>query len=364
MSRTIRHFQSTALWALSILMLFSMILAGCMKEHVCEKEPWRYRKNVADLTQVERLQFVDAVLSLKATPSPYTDSLTYYDQFVAFHQMAVFKSREQGYGVAHHNPTFPPWHRKLLVLYEQALRDVSGYDIMLPYWDWTDPRSTAAVFQNDFMGPGGVQEEGYAVMEGPFRKGVWQLNLFPSDSLQRIRSPHNYLVRGLGDGSANSYPVILPTAWQVEECLTVENYDASPWNMSVPRSESFRNFLEGFNPDEPNNQFLHNIVHDWVAGVFVFEGDTMIGSMEPLDVSPNDPVFFLHHANVDRIYAEWQKRHPNAMYEPQSGAPEGMNVNDEMYPFNLWADQPSMTRHGGVTPGDQLDTKELGYVYK
>ncbi|MGE5347514.1 MAG: tyrosinase family protein, partial [Acidithiobacillales bacterium] len=26
--------------------------------------------------------------------------------------------------------------------------------------------------------------------------------------------------------------------------------------------------------------------------------------------SPTDPLFFLHHANIDRIWSEWQKAHP------------------------------------------------------
>ena len=35
--------------------------------------------------------------------------------------------------------------------------------------------------------------------------------------------------------------------------------------------------------------------------------------------SPNDPVFFLHHCNVDRIWALWQYAHPASAYLPASG---------------------------------------------
>lgn len=33
--------------------------------------------------------FVNAILIIKATPSPYSDTLSYYDTFVRFYQMAV-----------------------------------------------------------------------------------------------------------------------------------------------------------------------------------------------------------------------------------------------------------------------------------
>ena len=29
-------------------------------------------------------------------------------------------------------------------------------------------------------------------------------------------------------------------------------------------------------------------------------------------ISPNDPIFFLHHCQVDRIWARWQQDHPEA----------------------------------------------------
>jgi len=30
--------------------------------------------------------------------------------------------------------------------------------------------------------------------------------------------------------------------------------------------------------------------------------------------SPNDPLFFLHHGNLDRIWAIWQKQSPDRLY--------------------------------------------------
>jgi tyrosinase len=70
--------------------------------------------------------------------------------------------------------------------------------------------------------------------------------------------------------------------------------------------------------------------------------------------SPNDPIFWLHHANVDRIWAQWQKfqlgiggSHPrSADYPPITQSdpwnndpiPLGHRLNDEMWP---WVTNPA-----------------------
>lgn len=37
--------------------------------------------------------------------------------------------------------------------------------------------------------------------------------------------------------------------------------------------------------------------------------------MSMLNVAANDPIFFLHHANVDRIYTQWQLQHASLGYD-------------------------------------------------
>ena len=67
--------------------------------------------------------------------------------------------------------------------------------------------------------------------------------------------------------------------------------------------------------------------------------------------SPNDPVFFLHHCFIDKLWADWQRMHPDEQpYLPLTGAPAGHNLNDSMAPFN-------------VTPQSMLDHHALGYAY-
>ena len=58
---------------------------------------------------------------------------------------------------------------------------------------------------------------------------------------------------------------------------------------------SFTLDLEGGTPSQ-----MHNGVHQWVGGI-----------MNNIEYSPTDPLFWLHHANIDRIWASWQQNHPN-----------------------------------------------------
>jgi tyrosinase len=65
--------------------------------------------------------------------------------------------------------------------------------------------------------------------------------------------------------------------------------------------------------------------------------------------SPNDPIFFLHHANIDRIWWNWQQRWGIANYQ----GPPGRGQTDLM-PYLL----------DDVTPAQVFHIHGLGYTYQ
>src|SRR5262249_2240994 len=129
----------------------------------------------------------------------------------------------------------------------------------------------------------------------------------------------------------------LPTADDVQAAFGASNYDVYPFDVGSPIDQSFRNNLEGFNHPTAEAE-LHNRVHLWIAGSMA------------IDYSPNDPGFWLRHANIDRLWAQWQAANPTDGYDPESGAATGHNLRDPMTPF-------------GVTPESVLDHYALGYRY-
>jgi tyrosinase len=76
----------------------------------------------------------------------------------------------------------------------------------------------------------------------------------------------------------------------------------------------------------------HNAVHGAVGGAMATYG------------SPRDPLFWLHHANVDRIWAQWQSR---------SGKRPPDNRNEKLQPPPLF----------GVRVSDVLKVSDLDYRY-
>ena len=72
----------------------------------------------------------------------------------------------------------------------------------------------------------------------------------------------------------------------------------APWFSSASQTTSLEEFegdyyvFSRFLESEP-----HNRGHGWIGG-------DMANPM----ISPNDPIFWMHHAQIDRIWSEWQKR--------------------------------------------------------
>lgn len=209
------------------------------------------------------------------------------------------------------------WHRELLRRFELDLRDPAignKPDVTIPYWIWNQPfprHLDDNMADDNFMGGAGTP-----VTTGPFRQGQWT----------PLHGP---------DLNRTNASAVAITSAQIGAVLGISYYDAAPWNsMSAASMNGFRNQLEG----------LHDTAHGHVGGQM---GD-------PLK-SPDDPVFWLHHAYVDFLWAEWERLHPDpptAHYLP-TDAPGDPNDDDaQMTPW------PATT-----TPKSVKETVPLGYIY-
>jgi tyrosinase len=281
------------------------------------------RKNQRDLTAAEKRSFVEAVLELKRRGD--------YDGFVRTHVEFYTPDGESGLRSGHMAPTFFPWHRRFLLEFEQALRSLDPR-VTVPYWDWTtDNTPAAALWRDDFLGGTGRRQD-QQVMTGPFAHsaGNWSITGNVTDGA--------FLTRNLGRPGRD--PIELPGTQELEGALRESVYDVAPWD-STP-AKGFRNGLEGWvktGADQPWRN--HNRVHRWVGGA-------MLGA-----ASPNDPVFWLHHAFVDLLWDRWQARHTKAGYQParrlaanDRQAGRVISLDEPMPPWNV---KPSaLLSHAGI----------------
>ncbi|CAH0043243.1 unnamed protein product [Clonostachys rhizophaga] len=277
---------------------------GCSLSNASVRRDWKY------LSSNEKKDYINAVLCLtkqpsKADPAFAPGARTRYDDFVAVHINQTLSIHGTG--------NFLTWHRYFTWAYETALRNECGYKGAQPYWNWFDGSDfkSSPLFDGSDTSMSGdgsyVQHDGAlsglnniyipsgngggCLKDGPF-KGL-QVNLGPvSPGMAGMTAsptgPMGYNPRCLRR-DLSSYPV---NTWFTARNLFNVTLGAASGSIAA-----FQNELQGRFGD----QFLG--MH--AAGHFTMGGDSA-----DLFSSPNDPIFFLHHAMVDRLYWLWQALHP------------------------------------------------------
>ena len=253
------------------------------------------------------------------TPGTGTQPLSTYDLFVLWHHRTMMIATPAGSGrnAAHQGPVFLPWHRLMLMLLERNIARVLGEpDFGLPYWNWAEDgelppaaQPTAPLWDRTPAGLGGDGDADGVVRDGAFGAATaFRVRLW-SDEFGDLFAVRRPLRRRFGRSAVAPR---LPRIPHVRAALAAEPYDAPGWD-SDPATPGFRNTVEGW-PDLPGSRRpnLHNRVHVWVGG-----------DMSPA-TSPNDPVFFLNHCFVDRIWAAWQARPGDRAHRPPDSAPAAL----------------------------------------
>lgn len=249
---------------------------------------------------------------------------------------------------------FLPWHRWFTALYEKGLREECGYEGAQPYWDWTLDVNPAWKFPKSpvFHGvfgfgsngpfipanesdPGEVpgRTGGGCVEDGPFEKMTVRLG--PLDDLS---GNPRCLSRDLSPYFANRYLGIN----QLE--LTLSQSDFGHFTRVDDGGPSF------------DNSGLHGGGHYGVGGTY--------GQMGDLYASPTDPIFFMHHANLDRVWWSWQIRDLEKRLTDISGPIYLMDYNNEKG-GNATLDFPLSVgvNADNVTVGDTMNIKGGAFCY-
>ena len=203
-------------------------------------------------------------------------------RFTDFRDMHTNVSSPQAHGA----PGFLPWHRAYLLDLERELQAIDP-SVALHYWRFDRPSPN--IFTRDFLG---VSDPIGTVQFNPTNP----LQFWVTDGVQGINRRPFF--------NTSAAPPGLRTEAQ-----------------TIALGTTYPNFriMEG-NP--------HGSAHTSFGG-----------SISSIGTAARDPLFFLLHCNVDRLWAKWQQQ--NNRFNPAqaasydgSGNPIGHNLPDTMWPWN------------------------------
>ncbi len=245
----------------------------------------RVRKNANQLDSAERDRFLRTFAAINNGGQGV---------FRAFRRSHSLATVEQAHGDA----AFLPWHRAFLLDLERELQLVDP-SVSLPYWRFD--RKAPRLFTRDYMGAGD-QATGAALFRASNPLSTWS-----TDGAQGVQRLPRFNTQTSGASGGGGDPLV--------EEGQITNFEGR--FQALPK------------PFEINP---HGSAHV-----------SFTGFVEDLETAARDPLFYLLHCNVDRLWAKWQwlqKRmdpgDPKAFGSPvQDGnRPPGHNLDDTMWPWN------------------------------
>ncbi|KAH7334421.1 hypothetical protein B0J17DRAFT_720827 [Rhizoctonia solani] len=272
------------------------------------------RKEWRSLSQGQRDKFHKAVKCLQDKPSTLgvEESHNLFDDFSHVHYTIN--------RTIHHVSSFFPWHRYFIVLREQAMAEC-GYSDPMPYWDWTrdsteDKFKNSEIFDNEkgFGGSGSGKTDwvdGLCVEEGPYA------------GLQ-VDYPEPHCLTRRFNFTGN----------------VVDNWTKSVVNEIM----QYDNYVDFWNNTE---RLPHDNLHRTISGDMRRQ------------YSPNEPLFFLHHTQIDRLWTIWQGRNETRLHDyagntVQNGTANTASLDDKLFTLGFAPEEDVE---------DYMDTLSNGLCY-
>ena len=228
----------------------------------------------------------------------------------------------------HGNWWFVVWHRGYLGWFEQVCRDLSGDpNFAFPYWDWTaNPQVPAAMF-DDVLSPTDpafiASLSAFQTQFTPRLDSFWN-NLTPAQNSELLVRGERFPADLWFDIGPKGGPMFFPLANARGSTPARPGFDnitaaavSQPTLTAALKPTDFLGFaspktlyhsnVSGFGVMEGQP---HNKVHNCTGGIWTDpNGHTTYGDgFMQANLSPVDPLFFLHHSNIDRLWDVWTRK--------------------------------------------------------
>lgn len=272
------------------------------------------RKEFHDLTKSEALSYVNAIKALMKTPSTNPDPM--YRGYSVFEEFFILHTTM--YRHCHGGSQFLPWHRALMRAFEIELQKVDP-TVCMPYWDQSLEYYNIwdSVVFKEYYGTYKASELNKCVMNGLFANTTFTDKLY---------NPRGCIYRNMA---------------------APENSNLSSWNMynQIANDSLAKGSQDAYAAFAENVELHHGLLHAKVSGG-MFHAH-----------SNSDPLFYLHHGFVDKIWNDFQLHLAKRSFSQYNGLTSKnlsralrVNITDALHPWNLRVI-------------DLLDVKQLCYVY-
>lgn len=268
------------------------------------KEPKRVRKSFYDLTDQELRNLCRAIGYMRHNMP--LEHPCQWDNYARIHALHCTEPNAD-HPPVHWSWNFLPWHRGYLYFLERILANIlttqfkiDGSKFALPYWDWTAHKEIpntreriAKGMPSPFFGydrrlenmvnDDGLGFDNSALYDGNRGPTLEKPTMNPNNELTQDSKDH--VTETLGFMSKQ----------YIELMLTVpfEQFGGKP----VTDRQTGQGLLE---------QGPHNDGHDWVGSRF---GKNR--TMGTLRTAAGDPMFYMHHGNIDRIWSLYKLPQPD-----------------------------------------------------
>ncbi|TDZ36775.1 Tyrosinase ustQ [Colletotrichum spinosum] len=239
-------------------------------------------------------------------------------------------------------------HRWFLYLFDTSLRRTCGYSGPTPYWDWSRDHADLA---------------GSPVFEESPEYGLGGTGNCEADCI-------------VTTGAFANFELAWPIPHQLRRNMTLITgwFDhEQPQNRTLG-PEFVRKSIERHTGDyfsfQHAMELMHNHVHNFVGGDLAGDCPKALPEEDCRDLAvsftPNDPIFWLHHAQLDRLWNKWQRHHPSN-FDAFSGVPlHPHKMNESSYDFDANADHkmPFDVQSVPVAPRKVFDTEAWPLCYR
>lgn len=281
----------------------------------------------------------------------------------------------------HASPLFGTWHRPYVALYEQVLYNIiqdiarsfpQGPDqdryvsaastFRVPYWDWA-----AAAPSGQSILPPSVGDSATVSVNTPtgprtIHNPLYSYRFHPLDTNQLPNRPFSFWQETLRYPTSTNNPGATSRNNLVAQQLDNNRLTLRDrlYNLFTSIADYNQVSNKAWFPNDGGSYDSFESVHDAIHGL---TGSG--GHMGVVDYSAFDPLFWLHHTMIDRVFAIWQGLYPDSYLAPTVApfgtwsTPGGTTVDDQypLAPFhndaqgNYW------------TSASARDTVSFGYTY-